>query len=62
MYERECFVAMNVSVSLLSDLNSLLLGHRFFHEMDSISELDFLSPLPEPSASGTLPAVPKEYI
>ncbi|CDQ71492.1 unnamed protein product [Oncorhynchus mykiss] len=34
-----------------TDLNSLLLGHRFFHEMDSISELDFLSPLPEPSAS-----------
>eukprot|EP00063_Salmo_salar_P090930 XP_014065765.1 PREDICTED: leukocyte tyrosine kinase receptor-like isoform X2 [Salmo salar] len=34
-----------------TDLNSLLLGHRFFHEMDSISELDFFSPLPEPSAS-----------
>ncbi|XP_070984715.1 tyrosine-protein kinase receptor isoform X2 [Oncorhynchus clarkii lewisi] len=34
-----------------TDLNSLLLGHRFLHEMDSISELDFFSPLPEPSAS-----------
>ncbi|XP_010877406.2 leukocyte tyrosine kinase receptor isoform X2 [Esox lucius] len=34
-----------------TDLNSLLLGHRFFHEMDSISEQDFFGPLPEPSAS-----------
>ncbi|KAJ7988947.1 hypothetical protein DPEC_G00314470 [Dallia pectoralis] len=34
-----------------TDLNSLLLGHRLFHEMDSISEQDFFGPLPEPSAS-----------
>ncbi|XP_066540212.1 tyrosine-protein kinase receptor [Hoplias malabaricus] len=32
-----------------TDLNALLLGH---HDLDSISKLDFLSPLPEPSVSG----------
>ncbi|KAL0969304.1 hypothetical protein UPYG_G00225290 [Umbra pygmaea] len=34
-----------------TDLNSLLLGHRFFHEMESTNEQDFFGPLPEPSAS-----------
>ncbi|XP_078145677.1 tyrosine-protein kinase receptor [Centroberyx gerrardi] len=35
-----------------TDLNSLLLSHRFFHGMESMGDLeDFFSPLPEPSAS-----------
>ncbi|XP_056151361.1 tyrosine-protein kinase receptor [Lampris incognitus] len=35
-----------------TDVNSLLLSHRFFHDMGSMEELDDLfSPLPEPSAS-----------
>ncbi|XP_062326239.1 tyrosine-protein kinase receptor isoform X2 [Osmerus eperlanus] len=34
-----------------TDLNSLLLGHKFFHDFDLMGDLDFFSPLPEPSAS-----------
>ncbi|KAM3871246.1 tyrosine-protein kinase receptor [Diretmus argenteus] len=35
-----------------TDLNSLLLSHRFFNDMENMEDLeDFFSPLPEPSAS-----------
>ncbi|MBN3298799.1 ALK kinase, partial [Amia calva] len=34
-----------------TDQSPLFLRHRFLHEMDIISDLDFFGPLPEPSAS-----------
>ena len=47
------YLCVCVCVLCVEDLSSLLLhGSGFLHELESMSDLDFFSPLPEPSSSG----------